>query len=327
MVDPAVEIVEVELDGIPTLLTAQEYDDERKRGSQPRFLRTVVARDTLLNLSGSEALALGMADGTPSSLGKLCLLLGLQENEVQVVERRASEDAANFLYNWTPLFLILGFLLAYVELKVPGFGIAGIASIACFAVVLVGRYLVGMADVPHIIVIVLGIALVAGELFLVPGTIWIGLLGIVCVVGGLIWSFVGSATGFTQGLDQEILLNESMKVFGSACIAMVATWSLSRFLPHTPVVGRMVLDPKGSEIEQVFAGGMPQSRGLHAELARVGARGRTLTALRPAGKVVLAEDESIDFEARSSGPEIAPGTRIVVVETSGTGRLVVEPLS
>jgi len=324
MVDPSLEVVELEIDGFPTLMTAQEYDDLRERGQHPKFLRTVVDEGTLLNLNGREAVALGMADGTPDSREELALLLGVAVGDIQVVERRPSEDAANFLYQWSPLFLILGFLLAYVEMKVPGFGVAGTLSMICFGVLLVGRYMVGMADVPHLILIVLGFALIAAELFYVPGTIWLGLLGAVSLVVGLVWSFAGINTGFQYAMDREILVHESLRVLGSACAAMVATWSMSRFLPNTPVFGRMVLDPARQAPGAAGAGAMPESRGAHAHLARTGARGRSLTALRPAGKVVLVEDESIDFEARSAGPEIAPGSRVRVVEVAGDGRLVVE---
>ena len=69
---------------------------------------------------------------------------------------------------------------------------------------------------------------------------------------------------------------------------------------------------------------MPQASGAHARVARVGARGRALTDLRPVGKVVLAEDESIDFEARATGPGIDTGAPVVVVEVRGSGRLLVE---
>ena len=325
MVDPSLEVVELLIDGFPSLRTSVEYDDLRRKGEQPEFLRTVVASGTLLNLNGNEAVKLGMADGTADSQDKLALLLGVQLSQIEEVERRRSEDAANFLYQWTPLFLILGFLLAYVELKVPGFGVAGVLSIVCFSVVLVGRYLVGMADVPHVILIVVGVGLLAAEVFLVPGTIWAGVLGAICVIGGLIWSFAGSSTGLAYGLDRQILLAESLRILGAACLAMLATWSLSRFLPSTPIFGRLVLDPARSDLLGGPAGAMPESRGAHAKLARPGARGRSLTALRPAGKVVLTEDESIEFEARSNGPAIEPNQRVVVVEALGSGRLLVEP--
>ncbi len=48
-----------------------------------------------------------------------------------------------------------------------------------------------------------------------------------------------------------------------------------------------------------------------------------MTALRPVGKVALDADPNLEHEARSSGPEIASGARIIVVEARG-GRLVVE---
>ena len=87
---------------------------------------------------------------------------------------------------------------------------------------------------------------------------------------------------------------------------MVATWTLSRFLPKTPLFGRVVLDPLADGTGDAQGAAMPDATGRHAELARVGARGRALTALRPVGKVALVADESFDYEALSSGPEIAP---------------------
>jgi membrane-bound ClpP family serine protease len=70
---------------------------------------------------------------------------------------------------------------------------------------------------------------------------------------------------------------------------------------------------------------MPEAGGAHARIARVGARGRALTALRPVGKVRLEEGPELDFEARAEGTEIAPGTEVRVVEVQGSGRLVVAP--
>ena len=74
-----------------------------------------------------------------------------------------------------------GLFLAYLEFKIPGFGVPGMLSIACFATFLFGQYLVGLAEMVHFIAVGLGVVLIAVELFLMPGAIWpaaIGALGI-----------------------------------------------------------------------------------------------------------------------------------------------------
>jgi membrane-bound serine protease (ClpP class) len=324
MVDPSIGIVALELDGVKTYVSQQTYDDLRNRGEQPRFLETVLAEDKLLNVGGVEALEYGISDGLADSLEELARKISVDPASLVTVQRTRSEELASVLYAWSPLLLILAFVLAYVEMKVPGFGIAGILSIVCFAVLLLGRYLVGLADVPHIILITVGIGLIAAEVFLAPGTIWLAALGTVALLAGVIWSFAGLGTGFEYALDREILLDESLRVMVSAALALFATWTLSRFLPRTPFFNRLVLD-LGDEGAEGAA--MPEAGGSHARLARVGAGGRALTALRPVGKVVLVEDESMDFEARSSGPEIASGASVVVVEVTASGRLVVEEAS
>jgi membrane-bound ClpP family serine protease len=97
---------------------------------------------------------------------------------------------------------------------------------------------------------------------------------------------------------------------------------LSRLLPKTPLLGRMVLQPGESGAD---GGAMPETRGRGSELARVGAVGSALSALRPVGKVALDGDSQYEFEARSSGALIEAGARVRVVEVAG-GRLVVEVL-
>lgn len=324
MVDPDVGVVAIELEGERKLVSEREYDDMRMEGVHPRFLRTVVEEGKLLNVGGEEALDLGLCDGLVDSVDELAASLGVTPDELIPVERTRSEDWASVLYAWSPLLLVLGFLCAYVEFKMPGFGLPGILSIACFALVVFGRFLVGLADVPHVVLLVIGVGLIATELFLVPGTIWFGALGVVALLAGIVWSFAGLGTGFEYGLDRSILLDESLRVLIAATIAMVATWSLSRFLPKTPFFGRVVLDPLADGTGTAQAAAMADAGGRHAELARVGSRGRALTALRPVGKVTLVADETLDYEALSSGPEIAPGTAVVVVEVQGSGRLVVE---
>ena len=323
MVDPELEVVEVRVEGALRLLSSVELDDLRERGTAHEFVRTVVARDELFNATGSEAVALGLADGLAETREELWAKLGLSGARETVLVRARSEDLAAWLVALSPLFLIGGFVLMYLELKTPGFGLPGSLGLACFAVVLGGQYLVGLADIPHVILIAAGAGLLAAELFLMPGTLWLGLAGALAMLGGLIWSFAGSRLGLDYALDRAIVVEESLRVFGSGFLALIVIWGLSRVLPHTPVLGRMVVAPDTVGP----AAAMPEAGGAHGRVARVGGLGRALTALRPVGKVVLDGDAALDFEARAEGAEVARGARVRVVEVQPSGRLVVEPLA
>ncbi len=316
MVDPEIEVVRLRVDGEERLVSLREYDDLRAKGLQPEFLGTVVASGNLLAVTGTQAVDLGIADGLADSLEEVVLKLGLGPREPITVERSRSEDLASLLFALSPWLLIAGFVLIYIEFKTPGFGVAGTLAIACFAAVFFGRWLVGLADVPHLVLLVAGVGLVALELFLFPGTAWLGFVGVLCLLAGL---FLSSGGGFETGIDRRILLDEVRRFVGIGFVAMLLIWGLSRILPRTPVLGRMVLVPTG----RATAAAMKEAQGRHAELARVGESGRALTALHPVGKVVLDADPSVEFEARASGPEISVGSRVRVVEVEG-GRLLVE---
>jgi len=322
MVDPELEVVEVRVEGELRLLSSGELDDLRERGTPHEFLRTVVARDELFNATGSEAVALGLADGLAESRDELWAKLGLSGARETVLVRARSESLASWLVALSPLLLIAGFVLMYLELKTPGFGLPGSLGLACFAIVLGGQYLVGLADIPHVILIAAGAALIAAELFLLPGTLWLGLAGALSIVGGLIWSFAGSRVGLDYALDRAIVIEESLRVFGSGFVALLVIWGLSRVLPYTPVLGRMVVGPDTVGP----AAAMPEAGGVHGRAAHVGGKGRALTALRPVGKVALDADATLEFEARAEGAEVARGARVRVVEVQPSGRLVVEPL-
>jgi membrane-bound serine protease (ClpP class) len=322
MVDPDVEVLEItDENGATRLVSAQELDDLRQSGHQPD-VRTIVGKGRLLNATGSQAVALGLADGLVEKLEDLPAKLGLPGVVPTVVARSRSEDLAAWLYRLSPLFLIAGFVLLYLELKTPGFGLAGTLALLSLGVVLFGRYLVGLADVPHVLLIAGGAALIALELFLVPGTVWPGVVGALAILLGLVWSFAGSRIGFEYELDRAILVEESFRVVGAGFLALLVIWGLSRVLPHTPVLSRMVLAGGGS----MTSSAMPDARGARAGLARVGAPGKASTALRPVGKVVLDSDPTLDFEARAEGAEIAAGARVRVVEVQPSGRLIVAPL-
>ncbi len=321
LVDPDARVYQVKREGELSLVSGEEWDELRAKPDVPELVATVAAPGRTLTLSAARAVELRLGDGVAESLAELALKSGAAQGTTLAVERARSDDFIRWLDVVGPLLLVAGIVLAYVELKVPGFGVPGVLSIACFALLIGARYLAGLADVLHIIAVVLGLLLIAGEILIWPGSLWMGLSGAALLVGGLVLSGLGPGFSLESGFDRQRLFSAGASMLINSAIAVAVMLVLSRFLPRTPVLRRLVLVPGGAG---VVGGAMPESGGRHAELARVGALGRALSPLRPVGKVALDADPSLEFEARSSGALIDAGARVRVVEFSAA-RLVVEP--
>ncbi len=322
MVDPDTEVREVRIDGEARFISGQEWDDRTSRGAQPELLRTVVKRGELLNLTGSEAVALGIADGPADSLGEVLEREGYGANDVVTLQKSRSEDLLSKFAMMQSVLIAVGLLLGYMELKTPGFGIAGILALLCLGLLLFGRYMIGLADVPHIVMVFVGAMLIVVEIFVVPGTLWLGLIGAVCVMSGLWLSEFGPGFSLGNAYDQQRALDAAFELGLVALFAMVGIWILSHFLPDTPVLRALVQAPS-AEGTAGFGGGFPSSVAASGSAAVPGARGTATTDLRPVGKVRLDAAPDAEYEARADGPAIARGDRVHVVEAHG-GRLVVE---
>jgi membrane-bound serine protease (ClpP class) len=323
MVDADAEVRQVKIDGELRLVTGDEWNSLRETGANYELVRVVLPRGKLLNLTAREAVELGFVDGIADTLDEVITKLGLPPRTVvsPALELTNGDKFVVWLARLTPLLLLAGLVCAYLELKMPGFGLPGILAIVCFALLLAGQYLAGLADIPHIVAVALGAALIAVEVFLVPGSLWLGIIGLVLVVGGLILGSLGPGFDFGSPIDRERIVDATARILVSASLALVLVLVLSRYLPKTPVMKHLVLVPGGDGA--AFGGAMPESSGAIGAAARVGAVGRVTSDLRPVGKVVLDTQGEHEFEARSAGPLIARGARVKVVEVSAA-RLVVE---
>jgi len=317
MVDDSVEVREVRHEGELKVIDATEWGDLRMSGEDVELVRTLVREGELLNATGTEAVGLGLADGVAASLEEVIDRIGLSGQTVVSLKRSASEDTLAWLTMMSPILLMAGLWLGYTELKQPGFGVPGIGAVICFAVVLTGHWFVGLADIPHIVLVGVGLALLVVELFVMPGTIWVGLIGGVCMVLGLITAQVGPGFTFDDPLARGMALDASLNFMVMSTVAMAGVVVLSKYLPNTPVLRHAVTGPTYEGTG--FGEAVPEST---VEVA-VGDRGVAITDLRPVGKVTLERGGSQDLEARAAGAALEAGTHIVVVETS-LGRVVVE---
>jgi membrane-bound serine protease (ClpP class) len=270
-------------------------------------LLTLNAQEATEIINGKPVLAEGIAD----SIAELARKAGLKGRIVQF-EPSGFEQLAFWLTSLAPLLLLGGILGAYIEFKIPGFGLAGIISIVCFALFFLGHYFAGLAGWEVVALFVLGVVFVLVEVLLFGhSSIIVGVLGVFFIFASLLWAMIDRYPGqkfLPTGQMLKIPLLNMFLTFLSAAILIAL---LARFLPQTGIYRRFILsttNPPGPSLV-----GVPRSFATALALAP-GMQGRALTILRPSGK---AEFENHVVDVVTEGEFVAPETPVAIVSTDG----------
>lgn len=211
---------------------------------------------------------------------------GAGNYEVREFRITWSEELAKWFQTIAPILAGLGLLLLIVEFKTPGFGVLGLSGIALLITVFLSNYVAGLAGHEGALVFALGILLLAVEIFLLPGTVFIGLLGVIAILGGLVWSLADIWPKPDGGWEiTTAALAPAMIDVGIALavlvVGLVLVW---RLLPHTPLWNQLVLSSTIATPDATVAGGS-EAVTAGAGLPDVGAQGRAITSLHPSGEI------------------------------------------
>jgi membrane-bound serine protease (ClpP class) len=171
--------------------------------------------------------------------------------------------------------------------------------------------MIGLAEWWEILLVLAGIALIAVEVFVLPGTGVAGIGGAICVLVGLIASFTG--TDPTSATERGALITASTTTVAGLFVGAILAWFASRWFRETAVFRRAVLATSVTDAIE------PPSRHA-ATLPPDGAVIVADTDLRPSGR---CEHGGELFDAQSTGEYIPRGTPVRVVGRMGTS-LVVE---
>ena len=254
-----------------------------------------------------------LSSGTVESIEELLKSLEF-DNAARVDIRPTGVERLGMWINMiSPLLLIVGIAGLYIEFKTPGFGLPGIIGIMAFALYFFGGYIAGLSGLEWIAVFLLGVALVALELFVFPGTVALGLAGAVMMLVALVMAMVDVYPGMppiprVQNLELP-LRDLSIALVGGAVAVLV----LSRWLPKTTIYGKLV--------SQTRSGESTVAEREQKQESRIGRVGVAVSPLRPGGKAQFG-DEILDVI--SQGEMIEHGRRVKIVGHSGA-EAVVEP--
>jgi membrane-bound serine protease (ClpP class) len=207
-----------------------------------------------------------------------------------------------------PVLLCLGFLGLLAEIRTPTFGMAGTAGLLALGLFFGSHVLAGLAGVGDIVIVGVGLVLLGLEIFVVPGFMVVGVVGVVIVLTGIYLSLLGPDPSAGD------LVRAGLVLATAVVVTLLIAWALLRSLPPDarPGAGGIFLPHRAASA--VVLGPLHGGRG---EL--LGRKGAAITDLRPAG-TALFEEERLNVVAESGW--IPAGTRIRIVSAEGYRRIV-----
>ncbi len=289
----------------------------RKESEVKRGDVSVDTKDTLLTLNAADAAKLYdgqplLTAGTAEDLDALLKVAGLT-GTVRHIEPSGFEAIAFWITTLAPLLLIVAVACGYIEMKAPGFGIPGITSLICFGLFFGGHFIAGLAGWESVVVFLIGLALVIGEIFLHPGTIIPGLVGVLLMLGSLVWAMVDHWPGTPAFPTSEELKLPMLNIVIAMVGGGIAIALLAKILPKTSLFRRLVLSTAS-------AGGPAVTIPLANLSVQVGDIGTATTTLRPSGKAIFGRNV---HDVVTNGDYITIGTKVRVAGTDGM-RVIVE---
>ena len=264
---------------------------------------------SVITFSVSEAEKYGFCDGEYKSINDLISGLGLADSELTVYETELVEQIIAFFLNPA----ISGFLILiiiggiYFELQTPGVGFPILASIISVILYFTPYYLNGLAENWEIIVFIIGIVLLALELFVIPGFGVFGILGIICILAGLVLGMLPN-----QNFDFDFV--PAADLFAALLTVILAA------IASVGIV--FWLTPKVNEWKAFSAISLAETQQRQAGYTSsfysdslLGKTGKVHSRLRPSGKV---EIEGEIYDAFYRGEFVDKGESIIVISTEGT---------
>ena len=251
----------------------------------------------LITLSTQLAVQLGISDKEIETYDDLLIHLNFADAETIEVTETWSEVLVRFLTNpmVAPLFMSLGMLGLFMEIKSPGFGVPGIFGLICLGLFFGSHLLVGLADMTEMLILFAGIMLILLEILVIPGFGIAGISGICLIFYSFFKMLIGT---YPSSEDYQFAyLGLSVGIITSFIIAVI----IYKTFPKTELYKRLIpFTPQKSEE------GFTISRGYEK---LIGETGITTTDLRPSGKV---EIQGKTYQAFSHGSYIDKDEEILV---------------
>ena len=279
--------------------------------------RTVADSTTVnvLTFTASEAVKNHFSEGTASSLEETLAQGGVETYTLTEYRPTTLDRLLAWLMNPVVqgifVMMIVGGI--YFELQSPGIGFALVVAILGAVLYFAPLYLEGVAQNWELILFIIGLVLLAVEIFVLPGFGIAGVAGIVAVILGL--SFAAIDNDLLRHLPTgEItvgwILQPILVVIIATTAALIGGLLLSkRFLTGTTPLQRKVVLTAEMAPEQGYVSHPQVASELIGQTAEVAA------VLRPSGRVII---DGIYYDAIAEEGQFIPrGKQVIITRFEG----------
>ncbi len=293
-------------------------------GRNPKIAEAMVDQDLyvpeisdsgkVLTFTASEALHHGFCDGIEETLDDVIKVYGYDNYTVKELKISTTDQIIDFLIN--PM--IHGFLIMiiiggiYFELQSPGIGFPSAAAVIAATLYFLPLFLEGFAENWEIIIFVIGIILLIVEIFVIPGFGVAGISGIFLIIASLVLATIANVRFDFSNVPFDNIATSFILVVVSIFIALILSYYLTKSIFGSTKFALALQATQPSEEGYV-------ATTINLNLL-IGKEGVASTILRPAGKIIIDDDE---FDAVTREAYIEKGSAVKVIKTKNA-QLVVD---
>lgn len=262
-----------------------------------------------LTFTTTEAVKYGYAEGIADNREEVLKQVGVEDYEMKEYEPGSIDAVIAFLMHPVVNSLLLMAIIGgiYFELQTPGVGFPLAAAATAAVLFFAPLYLEGLAANWEILLFIVGVVLLALEIFVIPGFGIAGISGIILIVGSLILSLVANIDGFDFTFASgEQLTRAVLQVTVILTLSIIGFLVFNERITNSAAFKKLTL--------QASLSGESYTAALTELDNLAGQHGIAATDLRPSGKIAIGDER---YEAATDGELIEKGTEIIVIKSRG----------
>lgn len=263
----------------------------------------------VLTLTANEAVSVGYCDGIAENISEVVVkYMNLENYEIDTYNPSIFDYLKNLLTNGVVQSLLIMIIIGgiYTELKTPGVGLPIAVAITAALLYFAPLYMDGYAQNWEIILFVVGLILIAFEVFVIPGFGVAGISGITLTIAGLFLSLVGNIDFDFTGVSSDQTVKSFITVIVGVLMSFVLIITL---ISRIGKEGSMFRNIALTSDQEGFIS-VPEEQKL-----MIGKTGQAATILRPSGKVII-DGEYYDAVANQGFIESGKNIKVIKYESS-----------
>lgn len=259
----------------------------------------------VLTFTPSEAIENGFCEAEVKNIPELLDRLNIKGYKIEKQELKATDRVIRFLINPMVSSVLIMMIVGgiYFELQSPGVGFPIAAAILGAVLYFAPHYLEGLAEHWEIAVFIVGVILLAIEIFVIPGFGVSGITGVLFIIGSLALATVRNVGFHFEVPDITQLVYSLLYVSLASLGGLILSYYLTNKLFGNAQFGALSLMTVQKKEE-----GFSIEESSYSKL--IGAQGQAQTDLRPSGKVKI---ENGYYDAVAKIGYIEKGENITVL--------------